>query len=86
MIRIISGIIMLILILFSYWWLVCILAILLLFYFNNYYEIILWGIIYDSLYGISIPAFWNIDIIFTIMCILLFSISLFLKRYLIIYE
>ncbi len=86
MIRIILGLLIFISILFGYWWLTWIMAILFLFYFPVYYEIIVWGIIYDSLYGLQIPEFWNIKYIFTIFSILIFIFSLFIKRLLIVYE
>ncbi len=86
MIRSIFGLIILISILFGPWWLTWVLAILLLFYYPVYYEIIAWGIIYDSLYGVSLPEFWNIKYIFTIFSIVIFIISLFIKKRLIVYE
>ena len=86
MIRIVAGIIMCFCIIFGYWWLIWALAILLLFYFPIYYEIIAWGIIYDALYGIALPEFWNIKYIFTLASIVLFLISLIIKKRLIIYE
>lgn len=33
------------------WWIIIIVAIVFLFYFKNYYEIIIWGIVFDTLYG-----------------------------------
>ena len=74
--RIIAGILMFSSIMWGFWWLTWCLAIALLFYFPFYYEIIAWGIVYDSLYGAPLPEFWNIRYIFTIMSIALFIISL----------
>ena len=85
-IRIITGIFILLSIIWGYWWLTWLLAILLLFYFPLYFEIIAYGIIYDALYGIKLSGFWNIDYIFTIISIILFFISVIIKRRLIIYE
>lgn len=84
--RIIAGILMFLCIIWGYWWLTWSLAIVLLFYFPFYYEIMAWGIIYDSLYGASLPEFWNIRYVFSIMSILLFIISLVIKKRLIAYE
>lgn len=70
----------------GHWWLTWILVIALLFYFPFYFEIIAWGVIYDSLYGIALPEFWNINYIFSISSIILFMISLLLKKRLTIYE
>ncbi len=74
------------LIVYGYWWLTWIVAIALLFYFPIYYEIILWGVIYDALYGIALPEFWNIRFIFTIFSIILFILSIVLRKRLIIYD
>lgn len=74
------------LIIWAPWWLVWCCAIALLFYFPNYYEIIIWGIVYDALYGISLPAFWNIEYIFTLFSILLFVMAVILKKRLIMYD
>jgi hypothetical protein len=84
--RIIAGTILLISILFGYWWITWILAIILLFTFPVYYEIIICGIIYDSLYGISSIRFMGIEYVFTIFSIVLFLFSLLLTKHLKIYE
>lgn len=86
MIRIFIGVFVFSCILFGYWWLTLCLSILLLFYFKTYYEILLFGIIYDSIYGLSLPEFWNIRYIFTLTSVVLFIISLMIKKRLIIYE
>ena len=62
------------------------LAIALLFYFPYYFEIVALGIVYDALYGIAVPEFWDIPYIFTISSVVLFLISLIIKKRLIIYE
>jgi len=85
-IRVLCAILMFCFIMWGYWWLTWCLAIALLFYFPIYYEIILWGIIYDAMYGTAIPEFWNIRYIFTISSIILFLIALFLRKRLVIYE
>lgn len=71
---------------FAYWWITWCLAIILLFYFPVYFEIIALGIVYDALYGLTLPEFWNIKYIFTLASIVLFLISLIIKKRLIIYE
>ena len=73
-------------IMWGYWWLTWCAAIILLFYFPIYYEIILWGVMYDALYGTALPEFWNIRYIFTIAGITLFLISFFLRKRLIVYD
>lgn len=85
-IRILTAIGMFCCIMWGYWWLTWCLAIVLLFYFPSYYEIILWGVIYDALYGIISPEFSNIKYIFTISSIILFAIAFLLRKKLIIYN
>ena len=84
--RIIVALIMLISIFWGFWWFTWCLAICLLFYFPFYIEIIFIGLLYDSLYGISLPEFWNIDYIFTLASVVLFLISLIVKKRLTAYE
>lgn len=84
--RILFFIIMLFSLVFAYWWITWCLAIILLFYFPVYFEIIALGIVYDALYGLTLPEFWNIKYIFTLASIVLFLISLIIKKRLIIYE
>lgn len=85
-IRILMAIVMLISVAFGYWWLTWGMAIALLFYFPIYYEIIIFGIMYDALYGLPISEFWNIRYIFTISSIILFTISFYLRKILIVYN
>jgi hypothetical protein len=77
---------MLAVIVWGYWWLTVALAILLLFIFPNYYEILLWGVIYDALYGLPLHEYWGIAYIFSIGSIVLFLLSLFLRKMLSAYE
>lgn len=86
LIRVISAILMFCFIMWGYWWLTWCLSIVLLFYFPRYFEIILWGVIYDALYGIALPEFWNIRYIFTISSIILFVIAFFLRKRLTVYD
>jgi hypothetical protein len=74
---------MLAVIVWGYWWLTVALAIiLLLFIFPNYYEILLWGVIYDALYGHASPrSIWGIAYIFSIGSIVtLFTLAFFKKN------
>lgn len=85
-IRIATAVLMFCCIMWGYWWFTWCVAIVLLFYFPVYYEIILWGIIYDALYSLSLPEFWGIKYIFTITSIGLFILSFLLKKRLIVYD
>lgn len=86
LIRIFSDIFILIFIIWMYWWITWPIIIISLFIFPKYFEMLAWGIIYDALYGIHLPAFFNIDYIFTIVSIVLLLLSLIIRRRLIIYE
>lgn len=86
LIRIIFGITTFCLIIWLPWWVTWLIAILLLFIFPLYFEIILWGVIYDALYGIKLSVFWNMDYIFTLVCIVLFLLSFIIRKRFIIYE
>jgi len=83
--RVIFNILMLGSILFLSWWVTAIVAIGFLFKFRAY-EIILWGIFADVLYGASVPSFYNIEFLFTIGAIVFFILSYFLKKKLMFYD
>ncbi len=84
--RIFTAILMIVSIVYGYWWLTWILAISFLLYFPSYYEIIVWGVVYDALYGLNVPELYNIRYIFSISSIILFVIAYFLRKYLIAYD
>ena len=84
--RIFAAIALFAFIIYGPWWLIWCCAIALLFYFKSYYEIILWGVIYDALYGITSIDMWYSRYTFTIFSIILFVIVFFLKKHLIIYD
>ncbi|MDO8590389.1 MAG: hypothetical protein Q7R65_00220, partial [bacterium] len=62
-------------------WLVCPAAIIFLFLFENFYEIIIVGIIIDSLYGVPL-RFFPIPVIYTASASFLFIARSFLKKHL----
>jgi hypothetical protein len=76
--RIFAAVIMITSIVWGYWWMVLALAIIFLFIFPSYYEIIFWGVTYDSLYGISMT--------YTLGSLILFIIAYYLKQYLFAYN
>ncbi len=85
-IRVLLGIIVFSTILWGFWYLPLIISIILVFIIPKYYEIILWGIMYDALYGIPLDMFWHIPYIFSIASILFLIASLFFRKHLIVYE
>jgi hypothetical protein len=46
----------------------------------------LWGLLYDSLYGIPLAAFMDFPYVSTLASIILFMISCFLRKRLLAYE
>lgn len=84
--RIISACIILASVVWGYWWFTWALIIIALFIFPLYYEIILWGVMYDALYGLPISQFYHFRYIFTVASFLFFLIALYLKKYLLAYE
>jgi hypothetical protein len=84
--RIIFGIILIVSAFVLQWWISFILSLVGLFYFKKLYEVILVGIIIDSLYGsgINIPFFESFNFFFTIILIIaLILISKFKTKLLI---
>ena len=73
-------------VIWGYWWLTWTLAIVFLFIFPSYYEILFWGVMYDSLYGISLPQFWGIPSMFTISSIVLLAVAWIVRNFLLAYE
>ena len=67
-------------------WLSSLLAVVFLCTFPSYYEILVWGILSDALYGIRIAEFWGLSCFFSIVSIALFVCSLVLRNILIAHE
>lgn len=83
--RLLAGIVLAASLIWGFWWLTWTLAIIFLFLFSSYYEIIGAGIIYDALYGLPIPQFYNFPYIFTVASIALFLIAYALRKKLLAY-
>lgn len=67
--RIIFGVLLIFMAFLLPWWMVFILALLGLFYFENLYEVILVGLILDSLYKLPFTL-WGFEFIFTLFFII----------------
>lgn len=72
-------------ILFFPWWITLFIAVAFLFMFEAY-EVLLWGLFGDLLYGAPVAGFLNIEFLFTLLFILLFIGVYFLKKKLILYN
>lgn len=70
----------------GYWWLTWVLAIAFLFIFPLYYEIIFAGIVYDAIYGLPLPQFYDFPYMFTVAGIILFILAFFLRKKLAAYD
>jgi hypothetical protein len=77
---------MVILIMWGYWWITWSAAIIFLFIFPSYYEIIVWGVMYDALYGLPIAQFAGFRYVFTAASVILFTTAFFLRKLLLTYE
>ena len=80
MIRIFLTIIFFVSVLFAPWWLSVLLAIILLSYFGAYFEVIVGGIVMDSMFGVPIIALFNTEFLYTIMFAILVLTAYFAKR------
>jgi hypothetical protein len=67
------------------WWLALLGAALAVFYFSGYYEILILGIIMDSLYNAPIARFHHVEFVVTLLALFLFVIAEVLKRRLRLY-
>ena len=79
--RILIDILLLFGIFMAPFWLTFLGALICLFVFENFYEIIIMGIIFDSLYGIPI-RFISLPAIYTLSASILFIARAFLKKHL----
>ncbi len=84
--RWLAGLVILTSLVWGYWWLTWIFAIAFLFLFSSYYEIIMTGVIYDAIYGLPLPQFYNFPYVFTLLSAVLFLIAIFLKQKLLAYS
>ncbi len=84
--RVLLGIGMLASIVGAWWWFTLILTIVFLFLFPVYYEILLWGIIYDALYGLPLARFGGFPYVFTVGAFVLFLATCMIRKILIIHE
>jgi hypothetical protein len=62
------------------WWVSGLLGLCALFYFHTFYEIVVLGLIIDSLYNAKVPHFLEFQFVVTIASILVLCISLYIKE------
>ena len=67
------------------WW-VTMGFVLLLLSVARAYEVIVWGIVLDTLYGAPVPRFFELPILFTLLCTLVVVVVEFIKPTLVFYE
>lgn len=68
--RILANVILLSLIMLSPWWVYLTVALIFLFYFEYYFEVVLFGIFIDALYGT--PVILSFPLFFTFISLFLF--------------
>ena len=90
--RILAGVLMIALIAWGNWFVIVIAAVIFLFLYDSYYEIILWGICGDALYGLppgfspKLFQFFNMSYCATVVAIVFLFLGIFLKRRLAFYS
>jgi hypothetical protein len=84
--RIIIDIIIFIAALTLPWWTSILLALFFLFYFSSFYEILAVGFILDCLYAQPQSWLFHFNFALTLLCIIVFLISIPLKRSLSFYK
>jgi hypothetical protein len=82
--RVCAGICMLLLIAWAPWWAIVIATLVFLFVYNSYYEIIIWGLCLDELYGASYSLPYALSAT-VIACLVLVGVF-FLKKRLAFYQ
>jgi hypothetical protein len=68
------------------WWVAMIFALIAVFYFTSYYEIVVLGIIIDSLYNASVPHFLGFHYMLTLVSIIVLFISMYIRERLRFYK
>lgn len=84
--RILAALVILLSLVFGPWWLPVTLSIVAVFLFINYYEMVLWGVMMDALYGLPIEQFDGYRYVFTTASVILFLAVFFVRKYFAIYE
>ncbi len=62
------------------WWITALAACIALFYFESFYEIVVLGLIIDSLYNAAVPRVHHIQFVMTLGAIGIFFISVYIKE------
>lgn len=80
MLRISANIILCTSVLFFPWWVGAFFGILFLFIFNLFYEIIIWGIMADLLFGTKIASLYDFNMILSVGALLFFVCAEIFKK------
>jgi hypothetical protein len=62
------------------WWLVVIASVYFLFKFERFYEIILMGLVLDSLYSVPVKTYGDFELIFTVSAFSLYIVAIFARN------
>lgn len=82
--RIFLNVLIFLSILFFPWWITAFFALILLFSFEAA-EVIIWGLLIDTLYGIPLAIFFHFTFVFTLLFMILFFVVQILKKRLVFY-
>lgn len=85
MLRILLNLFLCVSVLYFSWWFSLLFVLALVFLFEAW-EVPLWGVVFDGLYSIAVPFFFNFVFIFTLGFTLIFLLALFVKRRIIFYD
>ena len=62
------------------WWLSIIMAVLFSLIFKSYFEVMIWGIASDILYGASLKILFNQSFFYTALSVIIFSLTYFARK------
>ena len=86
MFRIGANILLFVSIVLLPWWVALILGVIFLFTFSSFYEIILWALLGDLLYGTNIVSFYGVNIFLSLGALFLFVVSKIAKDHIRFYS
>ncbi len=78
--RILVDIVLLLGIFWLPWWIVFLAGIVCLFIFKSFYEVIILGLLIDSLYNAPVAQFYHFHFVITIVALIFFIISVIVKN------
>ena len=78
--RLIANVILFASLLFLPWWITIVIALIAVFVYNVFYELILWGVVGDLLYGAGVASFYALTSFLSTGALVLFLTAQYLKE------